>query len=132
MKGSRALFVSSLLLIAASGIVMARSSPVGSPHAPKLLPFIIGPAPFAGINLPGLLPPGISPECKVPLWNVQKCVSKTAGPFHTLVYGPVIGGCCSTYVRVQDHCWRQWRVFYPFDLHFPRRFNIYCLHARKN
>nr|TKR66498.1 hypothetical protein D5086_0000311880 [Populus alba] len=64
MKGSRALFVSSLLLIAASGIVLARSSPVGSPHAPNLLPFIIGPAPFAGINLPGLWPPGISPECK--------------------------------------------------------------------
>ena len=132
MKGSRALFVSSLLLIAASGIVLARSSPVGSPDAPNLLPFLKGPAPFAGINLPGLLPPGISPECKVPLWNVQKCVSKTAGPFHTLVHGPVIGGCCSTYVRVQDHCWRQWRVFYPIDLHFHRKVNIYCLHARKN
>ncbi|PNT18668.2 hypothetical protein POPTR_010G252850v4 [Populus trichocarpa] len=52
MKGSRALLVSSLLLTAACSIMLARSSRVDSPHAPKLVPFPLqGQAPFAGITL---------------------------------------------------------------------------------
>ncbi|CAK7323778.1 unnamed protein product [Dovyalis caffra] len=45
--------------------MLARSSRVDSFRIPELVPFPVhGLAPFAGITLPGLLPPGISPECK--------------------------------------------------------------------